>query len=101
MDIELFIANRTPVWSELEHVLDDADARELSNDELHHLVELYRRGGAALQLARSYTANPELLGRLNQLTGRAYRFVYQAGHEKPVGSAFAKLVTREIPAAFR
>lgn len=101
MDIELFIANRQSVWSELESVLDDADAHELSHDELHHLVELYRRACSDLNLARSYTANPELLGRLNQLTGRAYRFVYQAGHEKPVGRAFVKLVTREIPAAFR
>src|SRR6185369_12294946 len=42
-----------------------------------------------------------LLGRLNQLTGRAYRFVYRAGHDKPVMPAFARLVTSEIPSVFR
>src|SRR5206468_10999769 len=43
----------------------------------------------------------ELLGRLNQLTGRAYRFVYRAGHEKPVMPAFVQLISSEIPAVFR
>jgi len=68
---------------------------------VQNFVELYRRACADLNRARSYTANPELLGRLNQLTGRAYRFVYRAGHEKPVLPAFARLVTSEIPSVFR
>ena len=101
MDIERFITNRSHVWSELDTLLDDADSRELAHDEVHHLVELYRRACSDLNLARSYTANPELIGRLNQVTGRAYRYVYQAGHEQPVLETFTKLVTREIPAAFR
>src|SRR3954454_11884754 len=101
MDIEKFITNRSHVWSELDTMLDTADIRELSHDEVHHLVELYRRACSDLNLARSYTANPELIGRLNQVTGRAYRYVYQAGHEKPVLDSFVRLVTREIPATFR
>ncbi len=101
MDIERFITNRSHVWSELDTLLDDADRRELAHDEVHHLVELYRRACSDLNLARSYTANPELIGRLNQVTGRAYRYVYQAGHEQPVLETCTKLVTREIPAAFR
>ncbi len=101
MDIEKFITNRSHVWSELDTLLDAADDRELAHDEVHHLVELYRRACSDLNLARSYTANPELIGRLNQVTGRAYRYVYQAGHEKPVLATLRNLVTREIPAAFR
>ena len=103
MDIEKFVANRTPVWSDLDALVARAEAQpdELSHDDVHKLVELYRRACSDLNLARSYTANPELIGRLNQLTGRAYRFVYQAGHEKPVLDSFVRLVTREIPAAFR
>jgi len=101
MDIDKFINNRSHVWSELDALLDTADSRELAHDEVHQLVELYRRACSDLNLARSYTANPELIGRLNQVTGRAYRYVYQAGHQQPVLAAFAKLVTREIPAAFR
>lgn len=103
MDIESFIAQRSPVWQQLEDALFQAEnsADRLSHDEVQQLVQLYRRACSDLNLARSYTANPELLGRLNQLTGRAYRFVYRAGHEKPVMPAFARLVTSEIPSVFR
>jgi uncharacterized membrane protein SpoIIM required for sporulation len=101
MNIESFITNRSHIWSELDEMLDAADTRDLAHDEVHQLVELYRRACSDLNLARSYTANPELIGRLNQVTGRAYRYVYQAGHEKAVLASFADLVTREIPAAFR
>src|SRR5260221_1584721 len=101
MDIDTFINNRSHVWPELAALLDTADSRELAHDEVHHLVGLYRRACSDLNLARSYTANPELIGRLNQVTGRAYRYVYQAGHEKPVLATFVKLVTHEIPTSFR
>lgn len=103
MNIEKFIANRSPVWQQLEDALLKAENApdRMSHDEVQKFVELYRRACSDLNLARSYTANPELLGRLNQLTGRAYRFVYRAGHEKPVLPAFARLVTSEIPSVFR
>lgn len=103
MNIERFIADRTPVWSELDALLARAELApdELEHHDLQELVALYRRASSDLNLLRSYTANPELLGRLNQLTGRAYRFVYQAAHDKPVIDAFRKLVAEEIPATFR
>jgi uncharacterized membrane protein SpoIIM required for sporulation len=103
MDIEKFVANRSPVWEDLDALVAraEAEADALTHDDVHKLVELYRRACSDLNLARSYTANPELIGRLNQLTGRAYRFVYQAGHETPVLASFVRLITREIPAAFR
>src|ERR1043166_3940181 len=103
MDIEKFVANRTAVWADLDALVARAEAEpgELWPHDVHKLVELYRRACSDLNLARSYTANPELIGRLNQLTGRAYRFVYQAGHETSVAGSFVRLVTREIPAAFR
>src|SRR5436853_7060607 len=103
MDIDQFVATRSVVWSDLDALVARAEAQpdELSHDDVHQLVELYRRACSDLNLARSYTANPELIGRLNQVTGRAYRYVYQAGHEKPVLATFANLVTHEIPAAFR
>ena len=101
MNIERFLADRRPVWNQLDALLGRADEVELSRDEMHELVELYRRTCSDLNRARSYTANPEILGPLNQLTGRAYRFIYRAGHETPIWATFVKLVTREIPAAFR
>ena len=101
MNIERFLAERRDVWDRLDALLQRAEDVELSREEMHELVELYRRTCSDLNRARSYTANPEILGPLNQLTGRAYRFIYRASHETPVWATFVKLVTREIPAAFR
>ncbi|MEO8378785.1 MAG: stage II sporulation protein M [Acidobacteriota bacterium] len=101
MNIERFLAEREQVWSELDALLKRADEVELSRAETQELVVLYRRTCSDLNRARSYTANPEILGHLNQLTGRAYRFIYRAAHETPVWASFVKLITREIPSAFR
>lgn len=101
MNIERFLAERRPVWDALDALLTRSDEMELSRAETHEMVELYRRTCSDLNRARSYTANPEILGHLNQLTGRAYRYIYRAAHDTPVWQTFVKLVTREIPAAFR
>jgi uncharacterized membrane protein SpoIIM required for sporulation len=101
LNIERFLAERRDVWDELATLLQRAEDIDLSRKEMQHLVELYRRTCSDLNRARSYTANPEILGYLNQLTGRAYRYIYRAAHETPVWSSFVRLVTREIPAAFR
>jgi uncharacterized membrane protein SpoIIM required for sporulation len=101
MNIERFLSERRPVWDSLDALLTRADQVELSRAETQEMVELYRRTCSDLNRARSYTANPEILGHLNQLTGRAYRFIYRAAHDTPVWQTFVKLVTREIPAAFR
>jgi uncharacterized membrane protein SpoIIM required for sporulation len=101
MNIERFLAERRPVWSQLDALVNRAEEMELSRPQMHELVELYRRTCSDLNRARSYTANPEILGPLNQLTGRAYRYIYRASHDTPVWATFVKLLTREIPAAFR
>jgi uncharacterized membrane protein SpoIIM required for sporulation len=101
MNIERFLSDRRPVWDSLDVLLKRAEEVELSRAEMQELVELYRRTCSDLNRARSYTANPEILGHLNQLTGRGYRAIYRAAHETPVWATFVKLVTREIPAAFR
>ncbi|HUP59486.1 MAG TPA: stage II sporulation protein M [Thermoanaerobaculia bacterium] len=101
MNIERFLADRRAVWDELDALLRQADEMELTRTQMHELVALYRRTCSDLNRARSYTASPEILGHLNQLTGRAYRTIYGAAHDVPVWSSFASLVTREIPAAFR
>ena len=88
MNIEKFIATRTPVWQRLDELLRAAEVSKPTHDEVHEIVSLYRRTATDLNRARSHTANPELLGYLNQLTGRAYRFIYSAGHETRVLPAF-------------
>jgi uncharacterized membrane protein SpoIIM required for sporulation len=101
MNIDRFLIDRQPVWNDLDALLERAETTELSRAEMHELVALYRRTCSDLNRARSHTANPEILGHLNQLTGRAYRYIYRAGHAQPVWATFVRLVTREIPAAFR
>lgn len=101
MNIERFLAERRPVWDELDALLARAAEVELRREEMHRLTELYRRTCSDLNRARTHTANPEVIGYLNQLTGRGYRFIYQAAHEQSVWQAFVQLVVREIPAAFR
>lgn len=101
MNIERFLTDRRPVWDALDALLTRADDVALSRTEMQELVELYRRTCSDLNRARSQTANPEILGHLNQLTGRAYRFIYRAGHETQAWPAFVRLITREIPSAFR
>jgi len=101
VNIERFIADRTAVWKQLDDLLVRAESADVTREELQELVALYRRTCSDLNRARSYTANPDVLGYLNQLTGRAYRFIYQAAHNVPVHRAFAALITKEIPAAFR
>ena len=101
MNIERFLADRRPIWDDLDVLLRRAEDVELSREEMHELVGLYRRTCSDLNRARSYTANPEVLGPLNQLTGRAYRFIYRAAHQTPIWATLVSLVTREIPSAFR
>jgi uncharacterized membrane protein SpoIIM required for sporulation len=101
MNIERFLTDRRPVWEALDALLTRAEEVELSRADMQELVGLYRRTCSDLNRARSQTANPEILGYLNQLTGRAYRFIYRAGHATEAWPAFVKLITREIPAAFR
>lgn len=101
MNIERFLADRRPVWDDLNALLTRAERGDLSREEMQELVGLYRRTCSDLNRARSYTANPEVLGPLNQLTGRAYRFIYRAAQQTPVWATFVTLVTREIPSAFR
>ncbi|HEV8432216.1 MAG TPA: stage II sporulation protein M [Thermoanaerobaculia bacterium] len=101
MNIERFVSDRTPVWQRLDELLTEAEASTPTPRELHEIVELYRRTASDLNRARSHTANPEILSYLNQLTGRGYRYIYRTSHEERVLPAFGRLVTRDIPAAYR
>ena len=77
-DIEVFVGQHEPRWSELEALLDRAaEVPRLTPAELQDLVRLYRLACSDLNQLRGITANPDLLGRLNQLVGRGYRWVYQ------------------------
>ena len=104
MSVEAFVRERQGRWKRLEALLDGAESspdRELGTERLQELVRLYRQAASDLNEARSYTANADLLGRLNHLVGRGYRFVYRRRLGERWRSATRRLFAEEIPRAFR
>jgi uncharacterized membrane protein SpoIIM required for sporulation len=104
VSVEAFVRERQDRWNRLASLLDGAESsplRELGTERLQELVRLYRQAASDLNEARSYTANPELLGRLNDLVGRGYRFVYRRRHGERWRAAARRLFEEEIPRAFR
>jgi uncharacterized membrane protein SpoIIM required for sporulation len=105
MDIDRFLADRRPHWRRLEELLELADAVpewELGAERIQELVALYRLACSDLNQARSATANPSLLGYLNDLTGRGYRFIYRGGGRgERLAAAVRRFLAVELPAAFR
>lgn len=104
MNIDTFIARRENRWSDLERLVDETEhvrEADLPLSKIQEIVRLYRQVCSDLNQARSYTANPELLDRLNRVTGRAYRFIYRGGRPQGLRDATRKLILTEIPATFR
>lgn len=104
MELDAFVRERRPRWDRFEHLLDDVEKnpeRNLDPRTLQELVRLYRQACSDLNHARSITAQPLLLDRLNQLTGRGYRFVYRDARRITLREAAGSLFLHEIPATFR
>jgi len=106
MTIEDFIQFRGQIWQKLERLLDVAERSpetDLGHERIREIVQLYREACSDLNQARSLTANPDILERLNQLTGRAYRFIYRGGGARSGGSRekLKDLFFRNIPATFQ
>jgi len=104
MDIDSFIQEGKPRWEQLEALVDAAEERplrELGRERLLALVRLYRSACSDLNRLRSLTADPALLGRVNQLVGRAYRFIYRSQPRGPAAGAVRRFLLEEVPAAFR
>jgi uncharacterized membrane protein SpoIIM required for sporulation len=104
MDLDAFVRDRRPRWDRFERLLDDTEAageRALDPKTLQELVRLYRQACSDLNHARSITAQPLLLDRLNRLAGRGYRYVYRDTRRLTLGEALRRLFLYEIPATFR
>src|SRR4028119_2003937 len=80
VDIDRFLQERNARWERLAELLDKAEQspeRELGPEGMRELLRFYRLTSADLNQARSLTAEPEILERLNALAGRGYRFIYR------------------------
>lgn len=104
MDAERFIAERRARWDRLESLLDAAEAsrgRGIGPGRLAEIVRLYRQTCSDLNEARSFTASPEVLDRLDLLAGRGYRFVYTGGGRAGPRWSARRFFLAELPATFR
>ncbi len=104
LDLERFVRERRGRWGRFESLLRDVERlpdHEMGASRLLELVRLYRQTCSDLNEARSYTANPELLARLNDLANRGYRVVYRRSHGRRFASEVARFFSRGAPAAFR
>ncbi len=74
-----FRREREATWSELEHLIAEADKRglrSLSAEQLARLPHLYRATLSSLSVARSISLDRALTEYLENLVGRAYFVVY-------------------------
>lgn len=102
-DIEAFAARRNGRWrrlGELLELVEERGPRSLGRDGAQELVRLYRLACSDLNQARSMTANPELLGRLNDLVGRAYRGVHRHGGSDRRWPGIGEILTAIVPGTF-
>jgi uncharacterized membrane protein SpoIIM required for sporulation len=104
MDVDRFVEERKDRWRRLEEVLDRAEnatEHDLGPEGMRELLRLYRLTSSDLNQARSLTADPELLERLNALTGRGYRFIYRARRSGGTLSRLRSFLGFAVPEAYR
>jgi uncharacterized membrane protein SpoIIM required for sporulation len=98
------VRERRGRWGRFESLLRDVERlpdHEMGPSRLLELVRLYRQTCSDLNEARSYTANPELLARLNDLANRGYRLVYRRSHGRRLAVEVTRFFSSGAPAAFR
>ncbi len=104
--LERLLADGRDRWRRLDELLDvaaNSPAWELGPERMNEIVRLYRLAAGDLNRMLSVTADPDLIGPLNALVGRAYRFVYGTRRKEAFGGArrLVRFFTREVPAGFR
>jgi uncharacterized membrane protein SpoIIM required for sporulation len=104
LDVERFVRERRTRWLRFDTLLREVERlpdHEMGRARLLELVRLYRQTASDLNEARSGTANPQLLARLNDLTGRGYRVVYRRSLGRRFAGEVRRFFSRGAPSAFR
>jgi uncharacterized membrane protein SpoIIM required for sporulation len=102
LDVNAYVAQRSPDWSRLEHMLAQVErdgVAKLSLPEARHFARLYRRVSSDLVLARSLPVQAALLGYLNQLVARAYAVMH--AHAPTRSRSLCRFLVVEFPRRFR
>ncbi len=83
-NLDAFVADRSPAWSELEDLVDRAGRRpeRLGADGVRRLGAVYRSAIADLAFARRLYAGDPVVARLEHLVDRSRHTVYTSGSER-------------------
>src|SRR2546423_8220152 len=84
---------REPDWRRLSFLSDKADVSpaNLTANELHEFVQLYRKCSSDLALVRTKSNNLQLIDFLNDLVAKAYSSLYRS-RRKPIGKAIGEAI---------
>lgn len=100
--IEQFVRAREDKWLELERALVAVDRHsKIDRQQLLELVHLYRSVSRDLVEVRALTSNPDLLARLNNLTMRAYNWIYRGKRSKISWRGVLSFFTYDYPDTVR
>lgn len=74
-----FVDRREPDWRRLSQLCDRAEGSPsaLNPNDFHDFIKLYRKASSDLALARTQSANAQLIDFLNDLVSRAYGILYR------------------------
>jgi uncharacterized membrane protein SpoIIM required for sporulation len=103
IDLDRFIAQSRPVWTEFEQRLDRIQQRHgegLTLDDARRLHYLYQRTSADLAKIRTFSSEPETLRYLESLIERAYGEIHET-RGKPHRLAPLRWFLRTFPQTFR
>ncbi|HXT10823.1 MAG TPA: stage II sporulation protein M [Candidatus Angelobacter sp.] len=85
IDLQKFIANERPVWTELEATLNRLEAEpnaQLSLEKVQRFHELYERTAADLAKLTTYSSEPETRRFLENLVSRAYGDIHETREKR-------------------
>lgn len=102
LDVNRYVAQRSPDWNRLEQMLGEIERdglSKLSLPEARHFARLYRRVSSDLVLARSLPVQTTLLAYLNQLVARAYSVMH--AHPPARRRNLRRFFAVEFPRRFR
>jgi uncharacterized membrane protein SpoIIM required for sporulation len=80
VDLQRFIANERPFWTELEKRLNRLEAEpneRMSLEQLQVFYQLYERTAAGLAKITTFSSEPEIRRYLENLVGRAYSEIHE------------------------
>jgi hypothetical protein len=80
IDLQKFIAEERPYWSELETVLDKLEKRvelKLTLSQVERFHYLYQRASADLAKIKTYSAEPDTRVYLESLVARAFGEIHE------------------------